>query len=135
IDDATGAVLPGVTVTATNNATGVVTTVLSNEAGQYAFASLTPGVYTVTAQLNGFQTKIYGNVQLGNDQVRLNFTLTLSSVNTSVEVTLDADTSLVTSSSSVGTVLSQETVQALPLVCNNIYSLLDTLPGTRMVAN
>jgi hypothetical protein len=40
IDDGTGAVLPGVAVTATNNATGVITVVLSNEAGAYNFASL-----------------------------------------------------------------------------------------------
>ena len=43
IDDASGGVLPGVTVTATSNATGIVRTVLSNEAGAYNFASLTAG--------------------------------------------------------------------------------------------
>src|SRR5213593_1354776 len=85
IDDPTGAVLPGVAVTATNNATGIVTTVLSNEAGAYNFASLMAGMYTVTAQLRGFQTKTYGDVQLGNDQqVRLNFTLSVASVGTGV---------------------------------------------------
>ena len=46
IDDSTGAILPGVAVTATNGLTGVVTTVFSNEAGTYNFASLISGVYT-----------------------------------------------------------------------------------------
>jgi len=41
-------------VTATNNATGVVTTVFSNEAGLYNFASLLPGVYTLKAELPGW---------------------------------------------------------------------------------
>ncbi len=130
------AVLPGVTVTATSNATGIVRTVLSNEAGAYNFASLMPGVYKVSAQLPGFQTRTYSDVQLGNDQqIRLNFTLSLSSVGTSVDVTVAVDTLLATSSSSVGTVLSEQTVQALPIVGNNIMGLLDTLPGTRMDAN
>ena len=136
IDDASGGVLPGVTVTATSNATGIVRTVLSNEAGAYNFASLMPGVYKVSAQLPAFQTKTYSDVQLGNDQqIRLNFTLSLSSVGTSVDVSVAVDTLLATSSSSVGTVLSEQTVQDLPLVGNNIMGLLDTLPGTRMDAN
>src|SRR6185295_8627567 len=76
IDDGTGALIPGVTVTATNTGTGVATTVLSNEAGTYNFASLPPGAYTVSAKLPGFQTATFTGVQLGNrDQVRLNFTL------------------------------------------------------------
>src|SRR5689334_10254709 len=55
VEDATRAVIPGVTVNATNNATGVVATVLSNEAGAYTVTGLLPGVYTVTAELSGFQ--------------------------------------------------------------------------------
>src|SRR6266446_4613683 len=72
--DSTGAVLPGLNVTARNNGTGIVTTVSSNEAGVYNFASLLPGIYKVTAELSGFQTQTYADVQLGNAaQVRLNF--------------------------------------------------------------
>jgi hypothetical protein len=133
IDDGTGALIPGVTVTATNNATGVVTTVLSNEAGAYNFASLLPGTYSVSARLPGFQTATFTNVQLGNrDQVRLNFTLKVASVATSVEVSVAADTTLSTSSSSVGEVLTQQKVQDMPLVGNNVLDLLRLLPGARM---
>src|SRR5262245_13836667 len=74
MDDGTGAFIPGVSVSAKNNATGIVTTALSNETGAYNFPSLQPGTYTVSAQLSGFQTSSYTTVQLGNrDQVRLNF--------------------------------------------------------------
>src|SRR5262245_45483509 len=77
IEDATRAVLPGVSVTATNNATGVVTRVFSNEAGVYNITGLLPGVYKVRAELPAFQRKAYTDVELGNaERVRLNFTLT-----------------------------------------------------------
>src|SRR6266446_5215211 len=133
IDDGTGALTPGVTVTATNNATGIVTTALSNEAGTYNFPSLQPGAYTVSAQLSGFQTSTYTDVQLGNrDQVRLNFRLKVASVNTSVEVSVAVDTLLATSSSSVGEVLAQQKVQDMPLVGNNVLDLFRLLPGARM---
>src|SRR5205085_9447007 len=73
VSDASRALIPGVTVTATNTQTGIVTTVVSNETGAYNFASLQTGVYKVTADLPGFQTQTYNNVSLGvSQQVRLN---------------------------------------------------------------
>ena len=55
VQDATGAFIPGVSVTATNKGTGIVTTVVTNEAGAYQFASLQPGSYEIKAELPGFQ--------------------------------------------------------------------------------
>ena len=76
VSDATGALIPGVTITATNTATGILTTVISNEAGAYQFASLQPGAYKVNGELPGFRTQAYTDVALGGGQrVRLNFTL------------------------------------------------------------
>src|SRR5207244_4685435 len=106
VNDASGAVLPGVEVTATNNATGVVTTVLSNDAGAYNFASLLPGTYTISASLPAFQTQTFRDVQLGNAaQVRLNFGLQVGQVATNVEVSVAASQVLLESNSSVGNVL------------------------------
>src|SRR5215471_12811547 len=59
VSDTSGALIPGVEVTAKNTATGIVTTRITNEAGAYDFASLQPGVYTVTAVLSGFQTATF----------------------------------------------------------------------------
>jgi hypothetical protein len=133
IEDSSHALLPGVSVTAANNATAVMTTGVSNEAGAYNLTGLLPGIYTVRAELPGFQTKTFTNVQLGNAaQVRLNFTLSVASVATAVEVTIQADTLLATSSSSVGEVLSQQKVQELPIVGNNVISLFTLMPGVRM---
>src|SRR4029453_17090666 len=76
VSDTTGALIPGVTITATNLATGIVTTGLTNEAGAYNFASIQSGTYKLTAELPGFQTQTYNNVVLGvSQQVRMNFTL------------------------------------------------------------
>src|SRR5690349_20516263 len=136
VTDLSGAVLPGVSVTATNSATGVVTTVVSNEAGAYNFASLPPGVYKISAELPGFQIRTYTDVQLGNaDRVRLNFTLQVATQSQSVEVTVAADTLLATSSSSVGEVLSQTRVQDLPTVSNNVLDLYRLIPGVRVDAS
>src|SRR5688572_27971365 len=75
VSDTTGALLPGVSVTAANTQTGVVVSVISNEAGAYQFASLQPGTYTVTADLPGFQSRKYDAFPLGlSQQVRLNIT-------------------------------------------------------------
>src|SRR5690349_24963847 len=76
VADASGALIPGVTVTAKNVLTGVVTTVVSNESGAYQFANLQTGTYTVSAELPGFRTQAYNDVILGiAQQVRLNFNL------------------------------------------------------------
>src|SRR5499433_4022931 len=75
VQDATGAFIPGVTITATNTGTGIVTTVISNEAGAYQFASLQPGTYDVKAELTGFQPSVAKAFQLGGaQQARFNFT-------------------------------------------------------------
>src|SRR2546427_10299198 len=131
VTDATGALIPGVTITATNLATGIVTTVLTNEAGAYNFASIQSGTYKVTAELPGFQTQTYNNVVLGvSQQVRLNFTLQVGTQAQSVEVNIAADTLIATTSSSVGSVLPEYKVRDLPLASRNILDLVATAPGT-----
>ena len=131
VADASGAVVPGVTVTATNNATGIVTTVVSNDSGVYNFASLLPGTYKVSAALPGFQTQTFNDVQLGNaGQLRLNFALQVGAAAQAVEVTVEAANLITTSSSSVGEVLAQKKIQDLPLVSNNVLDLVGTMGGT-----
>jgi len=136
VTDATNAVLPGVEIKAANNATGVVTAVISNEAGAYNFASLLPGVYTVSAELPGFQKQTYTNVDLGNAaRVRLNFALQVGTQAQNVEVTVAADTLLATSSQSIGGVLSQSSVAALPNISNDVMDFYRTIPGVNVQDN
>ena len=65
VQDPSQAYIPGVTVTATNTQTGVVTTAITNESGAYNIPSLLPGTYKLTAELPGFKTQIFNDVQLG----------------------------------------------------------------------
>lgn len=130
VSDATGALIPGVTVTATNTQTGVVTTVVTNETGAYQFASLQTGTYRVSAELPGFQKQTYNEVTLGlSQQVRLNFTLQVGGQTQTVEVTVAADTLIATTSASVGTVIPEYKVRDLPLATRNILDLLGAAPG------
>src|ERR1043166_610642 len=85
--DTSKAVIPGVTITAENTQTGVITTTVTNEAGVYTFPTLQTGIYRLKAELPGFQTKNYTNFPLEvGAQLRMNFELTVASVSNSVEV-------------------------------------------------
>ena len=65
VQDATRAFIPGVTITATNTQTGVVTSAVTNESGTYTILSLLPGTYRLTAELPGFKTQVINDVVLG----------------------------------------------------------------------
>src|SRR5215813_13444339 len=68
VSDASRALIPGVTITATNTQTGIVNTVVTNETGAYQFASLQNGRYNVTAELPGFQSQVRNAFDLGVSQ-------------------------------------------------------------------
>src|SRR5262245_37202057 len=129
ISDTTGALIPGVMVTATNTETGIVNTTLTNEAGVYQFASLQPGTYTISAELAGFRTQTVKALRLDfSQQARFNFTLQVGAVATSVDVNVAADT-LLASSSSVGSVLPEYKVNDLPLANRDVLALTNTMAG------
>src|SRR5262245_28516583 len=64
ISDTSGGRLPGVTVTATHVATNVATPTTSNSDGEFAIPFLTPGTYTVTAELSGFKKLVRPDVEV-----------------------------------------------------------------------
>jgi hypothetical protein len=130
VSDATGALIPGVEVTAKNTGTGVASGNITNETGTYQFPSLQPGSYEVTAALAGFQTQTF-KLTLGTSQnIRQNFTLQVGGVAQSVEVTAAADVLLTSSTPSVGSILPASQVVDLPLVGRNVIDLVtSTMPG------
>ena len=98
VTDRTGALIPGAEVTATGDDTGIATTVVTNESGDYAF-TLQPGRYTLTVEAPGFQTGIFANVELRAEQQGLrNVTLAVSVVETIVVVGTRAQPRSVTES-------------------------------------
>src|SRR5437899_2559427 len=93
VSDASGALIPGVEVTAKNINTGIADTRLTNESGAFVFPSLQPGSYTLSAALPGFQNAAYNNVVLGQgQQVRLNFTLQVAPAAAQVQMRTRAGT-------------------------------------------
>src|SRR5688500_15447340 len=74
VRDASQALIPGVTIKVANTQTGVISTSVTNESGVYNVPSLLPGIYKVSAELPGFRTSVYNDVQLGTSgQIRLDF--------------------------------------------------------------
>ncbi len=131
VQDPGKALIPGVSVTLTNTATGVVNTQVTNESGAYSFAAVPPGPYKVTAELAGFKQAI-ADVEVGtNAQIRRDFTLEVGGIDQKIEVTAAPDTILSETSASVGTVLSERKVSDLPLIGQNVLDLLNVLPGFR----
>src|SRR5262245_38305654 len=105
VEDPSKALIPGVTVTATNVATGVISKQVTNESGVYNFAALQPGNYEVSAELPGFKKALQKAELPYAGQVRVNFTLEIGQTSQTVEVTVAADSLLRESSASVGDVL------------------------------
>ncbi|MEJ2109424.1 MAG: TonB-dependent receptor [Acidobacteriota bacterium] len=130
VSDTSGGIIPGVSVKATNNATGVVSNTLTNDSGVYNFASLPTGTYTVMVNQPGFQPKTFTDVRLATaTRASLNFELDVEGVATQVQVTSSAKDLLLETSSSSGDVLSLETVQELPLINRDALELVDVMSG------
>ena len=87
VADPSGAVIAGATITITNEATGVARTAETNEAGSYNVPFVNPGVYTLSAALEGFRTsRVAGRVLQIGDVAQVNFTLEIGVVTEVVEV-------------------------------------------------
>jgi len=132
VQDATQAVIPGVSITATNTQTGVVSKTITNETGTYTILSLLPGVYKLSAELPGFRTQTYNNIQLGTGaSARYNFTLQVGAVSQGIEVTAESIGVIADSSATIGQVLPQNQVRDLPQIGNNVLDLMRVMGGIR----
>jgi len=117
--DPTGAAIPGATVTATNNATGVATVRKSTSDGLYTIAPILPGVYTVTAVAQGFEQFQQKNLSIDALKLTgLNITLPIGSSNQEITVT-DAPPQLETTNATLGAVMENQTYSNLPLQMSN----------------
>ncbi|HMC21711.1 MAG TPA: TonB-dependent receptor, partial [Thermoanaerobaculia bacterium] len=134
VTDASGGALPGVTVTATHNATGFNRSVVTGTDGAYRFPSLPVGTYTVTADLSGFASVTTRNVELNVAQEReLNIALKQAAVKEQITVTASAP--LVETTPAVSTVVSQKEIQNLPLNGRQFANLGTLAPGTTLSVN
>jgi hypothetical protein len=129
VTDQSGAIVSGARVTAQDQANGVKVSTVSTAAGLYSFVSLAPGKYQVTVNAKGFETEVEKNVTVTLDEVStVNVTLTVGSVNE--VVTVNESTSLVdTSNSTVGQLISSETIDRVPLLTRNVFDLVQLSAG------
>ena len=87
VTDALGAVLPGVSVTASQEGTGTVVTTTTNAKGQYALNNLKIGSYTVTAEVHGFKRGVRQGIQLHvQERLQTDFSLSLGAITEEVVV-------------------------------------------------
>ena len=115
VTDSSQAALPGVTVTVRNQETGEVATATTNNDGSYTVPFLRPGLYSVTAELAGFQTYNRTDMRLETSQVaEINPQLGVGGLAESVNVSAEAPL-LETSNANRGTVIDQARIAELPL--------------------
>ena len=114
VRDASGGVIPGVSVTLLSTATAVAATKVTDERGAYEFFTVRSGNYTVTAELSGFTTKTMAvGVEVGA-RLRVDMDLSLGSVAEAITVTNEV-ARLETDSSQRGQVITGDQTRALPL--------------------
>ncbi len=128
VTDDTGAVLPGVTVTATNVDTGVNRTTFSNSTGSYQIGLLPPGNYRITAELAGFQPLKIESVVV-NVATDVSRSLKMKAgVSETMTVTAAAPV-IDTNRSEVSSVVNQRAVENLPTNGRNFIDFVLTTPG------
>lgn len=134
VTDSSGAVVPGAELSLKNVDTNSTRTGLSNDIGLFAFPSVPPGNYSLTAEMNGF-SKFQTNLVLrvGQDAT-INIRLTVGEA--AFEVTVADSTPVVeTSSSTLYDVKESERIETLPLNGRSIASLFALTPGVNRELN
>jgi len=129
VTDQTGAVVPGAKVVIEDKATGMKLSSLTTGAGLYSFVSLTSASYQVTIAAKGFETVVRKNIAVSIDQVStVNFTLPLGNVSEVVTVT-EAASLVEVSNSTLGQLISSETIDRVPLLTRNVFDLVQLSSG------
>ena len=130
LKDQSGGVLPGVTVTAKNLATGLTRSAVSEPSGDYRVPALPPGTYSITAELQGFGRETRPDIVLIIDQdAVINFTLKPAAVTEAVTVTGESPI-VDTTKSDVSTSVSTQQIQDLPVASRRWIDLAMLTPGT-----
>jgi len=133
VSDKTGAVVPGVTVTLTNQGTGAVRSSTADSSGTYLVLDVLPGAYTVSVATKGnFAGSSVKNIQIEvNRQVRVDITLQPASVSTQITVT-EAAPLLQTETAEVNNEISQTQLSQMPMTSSagrSFQALYTLIPG------
>jgi hypothetical protein len=129
VQDSSGALISGVTVTIRNLNTGTARTITTDDGGRYIGPVLPLGNYEVQAQQSGFQTEIRRGITLtvGRDEV-INLTLKVGQQTQSITVTAEGPLINVTTAAISGLVTERQ-VKELPLNGRSFDNLITLNPG------
>ncbi len=131
VADSSGAVLAGVKVTATNEATGASRSVVTNEGGDYVMVEVSPATYTIQYELTGFKQNIQKGIIVDvNQVVTLNSTLQIGGAQEVVEVSSEIP-QVDTTTTQLGAVINERSVNELPLNTRDTYQFLQLQPGVQ----
>ena len=133
VTDTTGSVIPGATVTLTNEATGISFNTVTSETGNYAFEAVQVGTYTVLIELEGFKRfSSTGNPVRIGEPTTVNATLQTGGLAETVEVRASAQLVQTDTSGNLGSTFDQRTIESLPILGGrgrNPLDLVLTQPG------
>lgn len=131
--DETKGMLPGATVTARNEETGLTRTVTTDDRGRYRITALQPGPYELTAELAGFATIRKRGITLTiGQEATLHFQMQIVSLQETVTVT-GASPLIDTTNATLGSTLTAKKLDDLPLAGRNYLSLMTLAPGVTPV--
>jgi Carboxypeptidase regulatory-like domain/TonB dependent receptor len=134
VGDTTGAVIPKVTVTLTNGATGAARSTFTTSAGDYTFPDVQPGTYSLKATAPDFKTDT-AQVELQVQQsLRQDFTLEVGQITQTVTVESTAAL-LQADNPTLGTVVPTQTVSQMPLNSRNYLSLVAVSANTNTLSS
>jgi hypothetical protein len=126
--DASGAVVPGVTVVVTNNATNQERRVQASNEGAFSVTPLQPGTYTVTVEQQGFKKFVQTDLVL-NARDRRPVNIVLEAGNIGEVVTVTSEQNVVQDTPTQQTLISGTQVVEIPLVNRDFTKLLELVPG------
>ena len=130
VTDSKGDVLPNVTVTIKNRSTSFERTTQSDAQGNYQFAALQVGTYSIEARVDGFKTQVVDQVSVEVAKTLVqNFQMEVGAISEQVQVTSDLPI-VETATTSVGSVINQRTVQEIPLNGRHFVDLGLLIPGS-----
>lgn len=128
VTDTSGAAVSGAKVTIENLETKISRTLQSNETGYYVFEFLPPGPYALTVESSGFEVSKLSLTLVASQRARGDVQLRVGDTSQTVQVT-DAAPALQTQSAVVGGVVTEQSVQDLPMNGRNYITLVQSTPG------
>lgn len=136
VQDSSGAVVPGAKITLTEVDTGLTWQSTSDAGGDYVFAQLKPGHYSVAATKEGMQTVTISNIELlVGQRPRVDIVLRVGAVTQTVTVNAGGVQMLDTQTSSVGAVIQQKPIVEIPLNGRDFMQLMILAPAVQPVLN